>query len=47
VGHDATPVLSSWRRLRWLDLAGASLTPEDIATIRKALPDCAILSDAK
>jgi len=47
VGHDATPVLSSWRRLRWLDLAGASLTPEDIATIRKALPDCTILSDAK
>jgi Leucine-rich repeat (LRR) protein len=47
IAHDAVPVLSSWRRLRWLDVAGTSLTPEDIAAIRKALPDCAFPGDAK
>jgi hypothetical protein len=38
VGHDAVPVLSSWTRLRWLDVAGTQLTPEDVATLKKALP---------
>lgn len=47
VGHDAAPVLSSWGKLRWLDVSGTSLTPEDIAAIRKSLQDCTILSDAK
>jgi len=47
VGHDAAPVLSSWSGLRWLDLSGTSLTAEDIAGIRKALPECTILNDAK
>jgi Leucine-rich repeat (LRR) protein len=45
VGHDAVPVLSSWTRLRWLDVAGTQLTPEDVAALKKALPECRILSD--
>lgn len=44
VGHDAVPVLSSWTRLRWLDLAGTSLSPEDVLQIRGALPHCVILN---
>jgi Leucine-rich repeat (LRR) protein len=45
VGHDAVPVLSSWTRLRWLDVAGTQLTAEDVAALKKALPECRILSE--
>lgn len=43
VTHDATPVLAAMKKLRWLDLKDTGLTEDDIAALRKALPDCTIL----
>jgi Leucine-rich repeat (LRR) protein len=42
VGHDAVPVLASWTKLRFLDLAGAGLNTDDVAQLKKALPACEI-----
>jgi Leucine-rich repeat (LRR) protein len=44
IGDDAAPVLASFRSLRTVDLAGTSFTEKGIAALRKAKPDCKILT---
>lgn len=43
VTHDAAPVLAGFTKLRWLDVHGTELKPEDVDVLQKALPNCEIL----
>jgi Leucine-rich repeat (LRR) protein len=43
VGHESVALLAGMRRLKWLDVAGTALTPEDVAAVKAALPQCQIL----
>jgi hypothetical protein len=43
VGDDAVPVLSSFKKLRVLDIKDTSITEQGIAGLRQALSDCKIL----
>jgi Leucine-rich repeat (LRR) protein len=43
VGDDSIPVLSTFGKLRVLDIKDTAITEQGIAQLRKALPDCRIL----
>jgi Leucine-rich repeat (LRR) protein len=43
IGDDAAAVLSSFPRLRGLDLKDTAVTEQGLAEVRKALPECQIL----
>jgi hypothetical protein len=43
VGDDSVPVLSTFGRLRVLDVKGTAITEQGVAELRKNLPGCRVL----
>ena len=44
IGDDAAPVLASFRAMNLVDLTGTAFTEKGLAALRKAKPDCKILT---
>ena len=46
VSDGSVASLSRWTKLKSLDLTGTAITPEGLARLRKALPNCEIVTDS-
>jgi hypothetical protein len=46
VSDESVASLSRWTKLKSLDVTGTVITPEGLAKLRAALPDCEIVTDS-